>query len=50
MRRARFALENQTRPNYSPGFFGPNQPNDYVVVHELAHLWFGDSLAVDTWQ
>ena len=45
-----FALENQTRPTYSPGFFGPNQPNDYVVVHELAHQWFGDSLAVDTWQ
>jgi hypothetical protein len=45
-----FALENQTRPTYSPFFFGPNQPNDYVVVHELAHMWFGDSLAVDTWQ
>jgi peptidase M1-like protein len=45
-----FALENQTRPTYSPFFFGPNQPNDYVVVHELAHQWFGDSLAVDTWQ
>ena len=45
-----FALENQTRPTYSPFFFGPNQPNDGVVVHELAHQWFGDSLAVDTWQ
>jgi hypothetical protein len=45
-----FALENQTRPTYSPGFFGPNQPNDFVIVHELAHQWFGDSLLVDTWQ
>jgi hypothetical protein len=45
-----FALENQTRPTYSPFFFGPNQPNDFVVVHELAHQWFGDSLAVDSWQ
>ena len=45
-----FALENQTRPTYSPFFFGPNQGNDFVVVHELAHQWFGDSLAVDTWQ
>ena len=21
-----------------------------MLVHELAHQWFGDSLAVDTWQ
>jgi peptidase M1-like protein len=45
-----FALENQTRPTYSPFFFGPNEPNDGVIVHELAHQWFGDNLAVDTWQ
>jgi hypothetical protein len=44
-----FALENQTRPNYSPFFFGPGEGNDFVVVHELAHQWFGDYLAVDTW-
>ena len=43
-----FALENQTRPVYSPFFFG-DEGNDFVVVHELAHQWFGDSLAVDTW-
>lgn len=44
-----FALENQTRPTYSPGFFFDG-PNDFVVVHELAHQWYGDSLAVDSWQ
>jgi len=43
-----FALENQTRPTYSPVFFF--EPNDYVVVHELAHQWYGDSLAVDGWK
>ena len=43
-----FALENQTRPVYSPFFFG-EEGNDFVVVHELAHQWFGDFLAVDTW-
>ena len=43
-----FALENQTRPVYSPFFFG-EEGNDFVVVHELAHQWFGDLLAVDTW-
>jgi hypothetical protein len=44
-----FALENQTRPVYSPFFFG-EEGNDFVVVHELAHQWFGDLLAVDTWK
>jgi hypothetical protein len=44
-----FALETQTRPVYSPVFFfgGPNYD---VVVHELAHQWVGDSLAVEQWQ
>jgi hypothetical protein len=45
-----FALENQTRPIYSPFFFGSPEGNDFVVVHELAHQWYGDSLAVDTWR
>ena len=44
-----FALENQTRPIYSPAFFFGG-PNDSVVVHELAHQWYGDSLAVHAWQ
>ena len=45
-----FALENQTRPTYSPFFFGGGQGDDFVVVHELAHQWFGDSVALDAWQ
>jgi hypothetical protein len=45
-----FALENQTRPIYSQSFFGGPDGNDFVVVHELAHQWFGDSLALDRWQ
>jgi hypothetical protein len=45
-----FALENQTRPIYSKGFFfDPGGAVD-VVVHEIAHQWFGDSLAVARWQ
>ena len=44
-----FALETQTRPVYSPVFFFGG-PNDGVVVHELAHQWVGDSLAVERWQ
>ena len=45
-----FALENQTRPTYSPFFFGGPEGNDFVVVHELAHMWYGDSVAVNSWQ
>ncbi|AEV85178.1 peptidase [Actinoplanes sp. SE50] len=44
-----FALENQTRPNYSAGFFRRGS-NTYVIAHENAHQWFGDSVSVRTWQ
>jgi aminopeptidase N len=41
-----FALENQTRPTY------PVLGNGGLstVVHELAHQWFGDSVAVHGWR
>lgn len=45
-----FALETQTRPIYSPSFFGDQVGGDPVVVHELAHQWFGNSLALQRWQ
>ena len=44
-----FALENQTRPVYTRGFWR-NGPNIYVVVHELAHQWYGDSVSVQNWR
>ena len=45
-----FALENQTRPTYSPFFFGGPEGNDFVVVHELAHSGSATASSVDTWQ
>ncbi len=45
-----FALENQTRPIYSKVFWTAPGFGDGVVVHELAHQWYGDSLAVAAWQ
>jgi aminopeptidase N len=51
-----FALENQTRPVYSKYFWLDAEGNpdpvagDFVVVHELAHQWFGDDVAVEHWQ
>ena len=42
-----FALETQTRPVYSKFFWLDAEGNpvngDSVVVHELAHQWFGDN-------
>jgi aminopeptidase N len=45
-----FALENQTRPIYSSGFFYSVSSGWSVIVHELAHQWVGDSLTVSAWQ
>lgn len=45
-----FALETQTRPVYAPVFFGDSSSGDGVIVHELAHQWFGDDLPVRRWQ
>ena len=41
-----FALEIQTRPIYTPADFGDSVSGDNILVHELAHQWYGDSLAV----
>ncbi|MDT0212384.1 M1 family aminopeptidase [Rothia sp. ARF10] len=45
-----FALENQTRPIYAKDWFVQPGDNTSVVVHELAHQWVGDSLAVESWR
>ena len=45
-----FALETQTRPVYGKVFWLDREGNpvngDFVVVHELAHQWFGDDVAL----
>lgn len=45
-----FALETQTRPVYSPGLFTDPARGESVIVHELAHQWFGDDLTIAGWR
>ncbi|MFD0518302.1 M1 family metallopeptidase [Paractinoplanes durhamensis] len=47
--RIRYALETQSRPAYGQAFFEGGE-NSSVVAHELAHQWFGDSVALEKWQ
>ncbi|MFD7876628.1 M1 family metallopeptidase [Streptomyces sp. NPDC059766] len=44
-----FALETQTRVYYSPRQFASGS-NTSVVVHELAHQWYGDSVSLKGWK
>jgi aminopeptidase N len=45
-----FALENQTRTVYSKFFFFDSVGGDFVIVHENAHQWYGDDVAVAQWR
>ncbi|MGW0549737.1 M1 family metallopeptidase [Streptomyces altiplanensis] len=41
---AGYALETQTKPVF------PGAPDQGLLVHELAHQWFGNSVTPETWQ
>ena len=46
------ALETQTLSLYPALLFGPDFPlafKDSIMVHELAHQWYGDSVAPSEW-
>ncbi|HEY8473920.1 MAG TPA: M1 family metallopeptidase [Natronosporangium sp.] len=48
--RVAFALEAQSRPVYGPVFFDGGEDASWVIAHELAHQWFGNSVSVQTWR
>jgi len=43
------AMEHQTITSYGADLITGNNSEDWIVVHELAHQWFGDSLTPETW-
>jgi aminopeptidase N len=38
-----YSLETQTKPNF------PCMPDELTLVHEISHMWFGDSLTIGLW-
>jgi aminopeptidase N len=43
------AMEHQCNTSYGAPLITGQHRYDYIVVHELAHMWFGDRITCDTW-
>ncbi|MBD1910750.1 MULTISPECIES: M1 family aminopeptidase [unclassified Leptolyngbya] len=44
------ALETQTLSIFGVDMLGDNESTEETIAHELAHQWFGDSLALSDWK
>lgn len=43
------AMEHQCNTSYGSSLIRGNHTYDWILVHELAHMWFGDMITCDTW-
>ena len=42
-------MEHQTLTSYAWGLVEGNRAHDFLIVHELAHQWFGDLITCKNW-
>ncbi len=43
------AMEHQCNTSYGAALINGNHWYDWILAHELAHMWFGDMISCDTW-
>ena len=43
------AMEHQCNTSYGASLIRGDHAYDWILVHELAHMWFGDMISCDTW-
>ncbi|MEE9555033.1 MAG: M1 family aminopeptidase [candidate division Zixibacteria bacterium] len=43
------AMEHQCNTSYGAALIRGDHAYDWILVHELAHQWFGDMISCDTW-
>ena len=43
------AMEHSTNTSYGYGLINGGHGYDFIIAHELAHQWWGDSVSPETW-
>jgi aminopeptidase N len=43
-------MEHQTCVTHTTGVMGPNHNYDWLLAHEMGHMWWGDCISVGDWR